>query len=41
MSMCLNVREILDYVVTYMDEYVYECEKGSRLCCDIYGFICV
>ena len=30
--MCMNVREVLDYVVMYVDEYVYECERGSRLC---------
>jgi len=29
MSMCMNVREVLDYVVMYVDEYVYECERGS------------
>jgi len=32
MSMCMNVRYVLDYVVIYVDEYVYECERGSRLC---------
>ena len=32
MSMCMNVRYVLDYVVMYVDEYVYECERGSRLC---------
>ena len=33
MNMCMNVREVLDYVVVmYVDEYVYECERGSRLC---------
>ena len=30
--MCMNVREVLDYVVVYVGEYVYECEIGSRLC---------
>ena len=29
--MCMNVREVLDYVVVYVGEYVYECERGSRL----------
>ena len=30
MSMCMNVREVLDYVVMCVDEYVYECEIGSK-----------
>jgi len=25
----------------YVDEYVYECEIGSRLCCDVFGWVCV
>ena len=33
----MNVREALVYVVVYVDEYVYECERGSRLCCDVCG----
>jgi len=37
MSMCMNVREVLDYVVMYMNEYVYECERSSRLCGDVCG----
>ena len=37
MSMCMNVRYVLDYVVMYVDEYVYECERDSRLCGDVYG----
>ena len=36
MSKCMNVREVLDYVVVYVDEYVYESERGSRLC----GHVC-
>ena len=36
MSMCLNVRKVVDYVVIYGDEYVYECEIVSRLC----GHVC-
>jgi len=35
--MWMNVREVLDYVVMYVDEYVYECKRGSRLCCDVCG----
>jgi len=37
MSMCMNVREVLDYVVMYVDEYVYESDIGSRLCGDVCG----
>jgi len=36
MSMCMNLIEVLDYVAMYVDEYVYECEIGSRLCGDVY-----
>ena len=35
--MCMNVRYVLDYVMMYVDVYVYECERGSRLCDDICG----
>ena len=34
--MCMNVRSVLDYVVIYMDLYVYEIEIGSRVC----GCVC-
>ena len=37
MSKCMYVREVLDYVVMYVDEYVYECERGSKLCGDVFG----
>jgi len=37
MSKCMNVREVLHYVVMYVDEYVYEYERGSRLCGDVCG----
>ena len=37
LSKCMNVREVLDYVVVYVNEYVYECEIGSRVCCDVCG----
>ena len=33
----MNVREALDYVVMYVDVYVYECERGSRLCGGVCG----
>ena len=33
----MNMREVLDYVVVYLDEYVYECEICSRLCGDVCG----
>ena len=33
----MNVRYVLDYVVMYVDEYVYECVRGSRLCGDVCG----
>ena len=36
MRKCMNVREVLDYVVVYVIEYVYECERGSRL----FGGVC-
>jgi len=36
MSKCMNVREVPDYVVVYVDEYVYESDRGSRLC----GHVC-
>ena len=35
--MCMNVREVLDYVVMYVDEYLYECEICSILCGDVCG----
>ena len=35
------VREVLDYVVVYVDEHVHECEIGSRLCGDVCGCVCV
>ena len=37
MSKCMNMREVLNYVVVYVDEYVYECEIGSRLCGSVCG----
>ena len=37
----MYVREVLDYVVMCVDEYVHECEIGSRLCGDVCGCVCV
>ena len=39
--MCMNVREVLDYVAMCVDEYVHECEIGSRVCGDVCGCVCV
>ena len=36
----MNVREVLDYVVMCVDEYVHECEIGSRLCGDVCVCVC-
>ena len=33
----MNVRKVLDYVVIYMDLYVYEIEIGSGLCGGVCG----
>ena len=32
----MNVREVLDCVIVYVNECVYECERGSGLC----DFVC-
>ena len=37
----MNVREVLDCVILYVDECVYECERVSRLCDCVCGCVCV